>query len=216
MAAADSFKARLNRSIPWIKPLLFIGLLTPMGRWIWSAAHGQLGADPIAFLTHASGSWALYSLFASLAMTPLRKLSGWAGAIRFRRMLGLFAFFYASVHLSVYLILDLGLAVGHLAEDIYKRPYITVGFLAWLLMLPLALTSTQAMMRRLGRRWQRLHRLVYLCAALACLHYWWLVKADWRWPAFFAALYLLLMAARWNRAQSVGKKAALRTEQSPL
>jgi len=196
--SADT-KRRLDRALPWFKVLLYPALLLPLAGWFWAAKHNALGADPIAFLTHASGSWALYCLLASLAMTPLRRLLNWTGPIRCRRLLGLFAFFYASLHLTIYLALDLSFAVAHLWEDIVKRPYVTVGFSAWLLMLPLAITSNRAMIKRLGRRWLLLHRSVYLVGALACLHYWWLVKADWRWPAFFAALYCALMLARLRR-----------------
>jgi sulfoxide reductase heme-binding subunit YedZ len=189
-----------DRRLRWIRLACFVGFCVPLATWIRAAAIDDLGADPIAWLTHQTGSWALYSLFASLAMTPLRRWTGWGGFIRLRRQLGLFAFFYASLHLGTYAVLDLGLDFSHLLEDIARRPYITVGFTAWLLLLPLALTSNRMMMRRLGRRWQQLHRLVYPISALVCLHYLWLVKADLRWPLAFSVLYLVLMAARWPKA----------------
>ncbi len=205
MPISPAAKRRLDMALPASKVVLFVALLAPLASWVWHAMKSRLGADPIAYLTHASGEWALYCLLASLAMTPLRRLMGWSGPIRYRRMLGLYAFFYASIHLAVYLILDLDFALAHLWQDIVKRPYVTVGFGAWLLMLPLALTSSQRMMKRLGRRWQVLHRTVYIVGGLACLHYWWLVKADWRWPAFFAAIYLALMLARLARVALLTK-----------
>ena len=135
-------------------------------------------------------------LLATLAITPLRKLSGWNKIIRYRRMLGLFAFFYISTHLSIYLVIDLGGFWSQLLSEIIKRPYITVGFAAWLLLIPLAITSTKAMMRRLGRRWQQLHRLVYVAALLGVLHFMWLVKADKREPAIYLAILIVLMLWR--------------------
>lgn len=178
------------------KPAVFLACLLPLAWLAWDAWHGTLGADPVAQLEHRSGDWALRLLLATLAITPLRRISGWQHALRFRRMLGLFAFFYASVHLLIYAIVDLGGYWSQLFIDIAKRPYITVGFVAWLAMVPLAATSTRAMMRRLKRRWQVLHRLVYLSALCACLHFLWLVKADLREPSIYLALFAMLMLAR--------------------
>ena len=190
--------------VVWIKCALWPLLLAPALRLVWlmflvqsGREPNALGADPIAYLTHQTGDWAAYCLGASLAMTPLRRLSGWAPWIRLRRLLGLFAFFYASLHLGVYAALDLGFDLSHLWADIVKRPYITVGFSAWLLLLPLAITSTRGMMRRLGRRWGQLHRAVYLIGVLVLLHYAWLVKADLTWPIIFAAVFAVLMVLRW-------------------
>lgn len=140
-------------------------------------------------------------------MTPLRRLLGHPWPLRFRRMLGLYACFYASLHLLVYVLLDLGAYWGQLGEDLLERPFITAGFAAWLLMLPLAATSTRRSMRRLGRRWTLLHRLIYATGVLAVVHFWWQVKADWREPALYALILLGLYAARWRRARSA------RTEQ---
>ena len=182
-----------------LKPLVFVLCLVPLAHLVWDAVHGTLGPDPVAQLEHRSGDWALRFLLATLAITPLRRLSGWHKAIRFRRMLGLFAFFYVSAHLAIYLAIDLGGFWSQLLGEIVKRPYITVGFAAWLLLIPLALTSTQKMMRRLGRRWQPLHRLAYLIALLGVLHYFWLVKADHREPALYLATWALLMLLRWPR-----------------
>lgn len=161
----------------------------------------------MAELTRSSGEWALWLLLGCLAMTPLRRLLGRPWPIRFRRMLGLYAFFYASLHLAVYLVLDLGGYWAQIGDDLLKRPFITVGFAAWLLMLPLAATSTRVAMRRLGRRWGQLHRSVYAVGVLAVLHFWWQVKADWREPAAYAALLVLMFALRVWKGRSGGSAA---------
>jgi sulfoxide reductase heme-binding subunit YedZ len=179
-----------------VKPAVFALALLPFALIVWDAAHDQLGTDPVAQLEHRSGDWTLRLLLLTLAITPLRRLTGYAALLRLRRMLGLFAFFYACVHLATYLVVDLGGYWSQLLSEIAKRPYMTVGFSAWLLLLPLALTSTRAMMRRLGRNWQRLHRLVYPAALLACLHFLWLVKADRREPLLYLAAFAALMLAR--------------------
>lgn len=158
------------------KPFVFALCLLPALLLGWDAWRGQLGPDPVAGLEHVSGTWALRLLLATLAMTPLRIATGWSGAIRFRRMLGLFTFFYATLHLTIYVVVDLGGFWSQLFGEIAKKPYITVGFLAWLLLIPLAATSTKAMMRRLGRNWSRLHLLIYPIGILALLHYLWQVK----------------------------------------
>lgn len=161
-----------------------------------------LGADPVQFITHGTGDWALRFLLASLAMTPLRRMSGRPWPIRFRRLLGLYAFFYACLHLATYLVLDLGGYWPQIFADIAKRPYITVGFSAWLLLLPLAVTSTRGWIRRLGRRWGQLHKVVYVAAVLGVLHFVWLVKSDLREPLIYAAVLALLLGARvwwWTR-----------------
>ncbi len=155
-----------------------------------------LGADPVAAITHGTGDWALRFLLLSLAMTPLRRLSGQSWPIRFRRLVGLYAFFYACLHLATYLVLDLGGFWTQIFADIAKRPYITVGFSAWLLLLPLAVTSTRGWIRRLGRRWGQLHKAVYAAAALAVLHFLWLVKSDLREPLVYAGVLALLLGVR--------------------
>jgi sulfoxide reductase heme-binding subunit YedZ len=170
--------------------------LSPLAAMVHGALNDGLGADPVAALTHATGDWALRLLLLSLAMTPLRRLTGQPWPIRFRRLVGLYAFFYACLHLSVYLVLDLQGFWTQIFEDIAKRPYITVGFSAWLLLLPLALTSTRGWIRRLGRRWGQLHRLVYVAAALAVLHFLWLVKSDLREPLVYAAVLAVLLGLR--------------------
>ena len=186
------------------KPLFFALCLLPLAMIAWDTFADQLGTDPVAQLEHRTGIWALRLLLATLAITPLRRLTGRRELVRFRRMLGLFAFFYASVHLTTYVVVDLGAYWPQLGADIIKRPYITVGFTAWLLLVPLALTSTRAMMRRLGRQWQRLHKLVYPIALLALLHFLWLVKADHREPLVYCAIFVGLMAVRvgWFRAKA--------------
>ncbi len=184
------------------KPLVFLLCLAPALWLIWDALHNTLGSDPVAQLQHRSGDWALRFLLLTLAITPLRRLTGWNKSVRYRRMLGLFAFFYASGHLFVYLVMDLGSQYwSQIFAEIVKRPYITVGFTAWLLLLPLAATSTKAMMKRLGRKWQRLHRLVYLIAPLGILHYLWLVKSDIRQPLLYALAFIVLMVLRLKKNQ---------------
>jgi len=183
----------------WIRAIAHVAALLPATLWLWRALADTLGPDPVAELTHASGIWALRFLLACLAMTPLRHAIGAAWPLRFRRMLGLYAFFYASLHLGIYLVLDLGGFWLQILDDLVGRPFIMVGSLAWLLMLPLALTSTRQAMRRLGKRWVALHRLVYPSAILAVLHFFWLVKADLREPLVHAAVLAALFFARWQR-----------------
>lgn len=178
------------------KPVVFMSCLLPLALGVRDALYGALGPDPVAQIEHRSGDWALRLLLATLAITPLRRLTGWSKWLRYRRMLGLFAFFYVTLHLAAYLIIDLGGYWTQLFADIVKRPYITVGFSAWLMLIPLALTSTASMMRKLGRHWQRLHRLVYPAALLGTLHFLWLVKADIREPASYVGVFVLLMLAR--------------------
>ncbi|MHB8911315.1 MAG: protein-methionine-sulfoxide reductase heme-binding subunit MsrQ [Lysobacter sp.] len=160
---------------------------------------GALGADPVAEIEHRLGLWALRLLLITLAVTPLRQLTGQSALVKFRRMLGLYAFFYATLHFSAYVVLDLRGYWTQIFEEIAKRPYITVGFTAWLLLVPLAITSTQAAIRRLGRNWARLHRLVYAIAMLAVLHFWWLVKSDVREPLLYAVILTVLLAWRLGR-----------------
>jgi sulfoxide reductase heme-binding subunit YedZ len=178
------------------KPFVFALCLAPLALLVWDTLHDQLGTDPVAQLEHRTGIWALRLLLATLAITPLRRITHQAGLVRYRRMLGVFAFFYACVHMTTYLVVDLGGYWSQLLTEIAKRPYMTVGFSAWLLLVPLAVTSTRGMMRRLGRRWGILHRLVYPAALLAVLHFLWLVKADHREPLLYLAVFTVLMLAR--------------------
>jgi len=182
--------------ISWLKPLVFLLCLIPFGQLAYNAYTGDLGVNPIETITRFTGSWALIFLLGSLAVTPLRRLTRWNELIKFRRMLGLFAFSCASAHFSTYLVLDLFFDWAAIGNDILKRPYVTAGFTAFVLMIPLAITSTAAMIRRLGKRWQQLHRLVYLAAIGGVIHFYWLVKADIRRPAQYGAVLALLLGYR--------------------
>jgi sulfoxide reductase heme-binding subunit YedZ len=179
-----------------IKPLLFALCLVPAGLLGWQFAADELGANPIEAITHGTGEWTLRLLLITLLLTPLKKLSGWYWPVRVRRMLGLFAFFYACLHLGTYLWLDQFFDWHEIWLDILDRPFITVGMLAFVLLVPLALTSSRYAMRRLGRNWKRLHRLAYLIPVLGVLHFWWLVKADILEPAIYAALLGVLLLLR--------------------
>ena len=187
-------------AVRWlIKPAVFAACLLPALRMLAGAfrfAGFSLGADPVAALLHGCGHWALNFLMITLCMTPLRDLSGSALPLRLRRMFGLFVLFYAVLHLFVYLVLDQDGKLGVLWQDIVKRPYITIGMLALLLLLPLAATSTQWAQRRLGRRWTQLHRLVYFIAVLGVCHYWWQVKKDISEPRLYAIGVALLLSYR--------------------
>lgn len=175
---------------------LFALCLLPLARLFILGFGGGLGANPIEFITHSTGTWTLIGLLVTLSITPLRRLTGQSDLIRYRRMLGLFAFFYAVLHFITYIWLDQFFDLAGIAKDIVKRPFITVGFAAFTLLIPLAATSTHAMMRRLGRRWQQLHRLIYLIALLGVIHYLWLVKKDLTQPLIFGGVLVLLLALR--------------------
>jgi sulfoxide reductase heme-binding subunit YedZ len=180
------------------KPLVFLACLVPFMQLAHGAFVGDLGANPLELVTNVTGLWGLRFLLLTLAISPLRRVSGWNWLQRFRRMLGLFVFFYISLHFLTWVWLDQQLDWSKIAADIVKRPYVTLGFTAWLLLVPLAATSTRGMMRRLGRRWQRLHRLVYVAGVLGVLHFIWLVKADLLQPLIYASLLLILLAVRWR------------------
>jgi sulfoxide reductase heme-binding subunit YedZ len=175
---------------------LFLLCLLPFLKLSWDAARGDLTANPIENLTHRTGFWALTLLLVTLSVTPIRRLTGWNRVIQYRRMIGLFAFFYACLHVAIYFGLDQLLSFEFILEDIAERPYITVGFTAWLLLIPLAITSTRGWIRRLGKRWQTLHRLIYVSATLGVLHFLWLVKADVRQPLIYAAVLGVLFLLR--------------------
>lgn len=206
----------------WCKPLLWLACLLPLlgqGMQLALALHADAGlnlpvllplaqllqlrpaVNPVEHILRDSGLWALRLLCLTLCLTPLRRWTGWTGWIRLRRLLGLFAFFYASLHLALYVGLEQSLDLGAVLRDVLKRPFITAGMVAFVLLLPLAATSTQAAMRRLGRRWQQLHRLVYLILPVAVLHFWWMVKRDISEPALYAGLTAILLGLRlyWAR-----------------
>jgi methionine sulfoxide reductase heme-binding subunit len=200
---------RSKRVVVALKVLLWIGALSPT---VWlglGAYYGWLGANPIEKLEHVTGMTALIALLATLLVTPLRRIIGWNPVIQLRRPIGLFAFYYVTLHFSIWMGLDLGLDFSFIADEIRKRPYITVGFTGFLLLIPLALTSTKKSIRRLGKRWTTIHRLVYVVPALGVIHYYWSVKADVRIPVLLGAIYATLMLVRipgWMRARA--RKAA--------
>src|SRR6185312_7505557 len=181
----------------WTKVAVFLVCLIPLGTLIWEGFHGGLGANPVEFIEHATGDWTLRFLAITLAVSPLRKIFGQPQLIRFRRMLGLFAFFYGCLHFSMYVGIDQMLNLSDIWKDVLKRRYITVGFTGFVLMIPLALTSTAGWIRRLGgKRWQMLHRAIYLSAIAGVVHYFWLVKSDGRKPLQYAAIVASLLAWR--------------------
>ncbi len=183
--------------LPWLKPGLFVGALAPLLVMVVEAIQGTLGANPIAEVENVLGLAALVLLVASLACTPARRVFGWSWPARIRRMLGLFAFFYISLHFLAYVLVDQSLDGGRIIEDIVKRPFITVGFAALVLLLPLALTSTTASIRRLGfRRWTLLHQLAYVAGVLAVIHFFWRVKIDVSQPLVYAGVLTLLLLIR--------------------
>ena len=192
-----------NRATAWQKPLLFVLALLPFGYLAARLLTDSLGANPVEAITHESGQWALRLLLVTLLVTPLRRLSGIIALVRFRRMLGLFAFFYLMVHFATYAILDAGLDLRYVLDDVIERPYITVGFATLCMLVPLAATSTNAMIRRLGGvRWRRLHRLAYVAGAGGVLHFLWLAKADLREPLIYSTILALLLVARIPRVAS--------------
>ena len=183
-----------------MKPFVFLAALAPFLWLLFRSATGRLSANPIEDITLTTGIWTLRLLLITLAVTPIRRITGWHRIIQYRRMLGLFAFFYATLHLSTYIVLDQGLAFQFILPDIVKRPYITAGMVAFASMLPLAITSTKGWIRRLGRRWQVLHRLVYVSAVAAVVHFLWKVKVAVGEPVYYAAILaaLLLFRVTWR------------------
>lgn len=184
------------RQLAATKAIVFALCLIPLAQLIHGVVTDSLGANPIEAVTRALGDWTLRLLLITLAVTPLRRFTGLNWLLRLRRMLGLFTFFYASLHMLSYVWLDQFFAWKFILKDIVKRPFITVGFAAFVLLVPLAATSTNAMMKRLGRNWQRLHRAVYAIALFGVLHFWWLVKADTREPALYAGILAVLLGLR--------------------
>jgi len=184
-----------------IKPALFVLCLVPLGLFALAVMSGELSADPIKDATLFTGDWTLRLILITLCVTPLRRLLGWVWLIKLRRMLGLYAFFYALLHFTVWFWLDRELQLGEVIEDIIKRPYITVGFTAFIMLIPLAITSNKYSIRRLKQGWQKLHKLVYLIAGLGVLHFLWLVKSDVLEPAIYGVLLIILLGLRawWER-----------------
>lgn len=200
-----------RRWIVALKCIVFPACLVPLGLLVYHGFTNTLGPDPVARITHRTGFWTLYMLLLSLAITPLRRLSAkLAWLIRFRRMLGLFAFFYGTLHLTVWVWLFSNFDLHAMLHDIAKRPYITMGMLGWLLLLPLALTSTQWSIRKLGKRWALLHRLAYGAAIAGVIHYWWIVKSGVHTPWKVTAVLAVLLGARlmWTAMESARKRRA--------
>ena len=193
----------------FIKASVFLLALLPLLRLIALGFQDRLGANPIEFITRSTGEWTLYFLCITLAVTPLRRLSGWNWLVRLRRMLGLFVFFYVCLHFTTFIWFDHFFDLQAMWKDIVKRPFITVGFTAFVLLIPLALTSTNAMVRRLGRRWQTLHRLIYVVAVLGMLHFWWMRagKNNFAQPILMGSIVALLLGFRliywWSAKRAV-------------
>ncbi len=190
----------------WTKVAVFVSCLVPLGILVREGFTAGLGANPVEFIEHATGDWTLRFLAITLAITPFRKLLGLPLLIRYRRMVGLFAFFYGCLHFSTYLIFDQMLSLSEMWQDVMKRRYITLGFTGFMLLVPLAVTSTAGWIRRLGgRRWQRLHQAIYLTAVAGVIHYYWLVKSDVRQPLLYAGIIGVLLAWRlfkWMRERT--------------
>ena len=178
------------------KIAIFFAALIPLARLAWKAFHNDLGANPIEVITHSTGDWTLILILTTLGITPLRKLTKQYWLIGVRRMIGLFAFFYGCLHFTTYIWLDKFFDWHEMIKDVYKRPFITMGFTAFVLMIPLAITSTKGWIRRLGKNWQRLHRVIYFSASAAVIHYIWLVKADLRKPLQYASVLAVLLLYR--------------------
>lgn len=196
------------KKLRWIKVFVFLACLVPVARLAWKAFHDGLGANPIQVITFSTGTWTLVYLLTTLSITPLRRLTGQLWLIQLRRMIGLFAFFYACLHFTTYIWLDKFFDVHEMVKDVAKRPFITAGFTAFVLLIPLAITSTRGMIVRLGgKNWQRLHRLIYVSATAGVVHYIWLVKKDVRVPVIFACVLGTLLLYRivtglWRRIRS--------------
>jgi sulfoxide reductase heme-binding subunit YedZ len=209
--SGPSLKVLSPGAFAWIRGAVFAAALLPLARLFYLGFNEGLGANPAEFVIRSLGTWTLVFLCITLAVTPARRLTGWNWLQRLRRMLGLFAFFYGALHFTTYFWLDQWFDLAAIVKDIVKRPFITVGFAAFLLMIPLALTSTDAMVRRLGRRWGKLHRLVYAVAIAAILHYWWhkAGKNDYSEVGWYAAVVIGLLG--WRLFDRWRKRVAPRT-----
>jgi methionine sulfoxide reductase heme-binding subunit len=211
MSSASQLRSsRVSARPRWLAPakiVVFIAMLFPLARLVLLGVTDGLGANPVEFITRSTGLWTLVYLCITLAITPLRRLTGAAALARFRRMIGLFAFFFAVLHFTTYIWFDKWFDVAAMFKDIGKRPFITVGFAAFVLLVPLAATSPKAMVRKLGRRWQTLHRLIYLIAVLAILHFWWMKagKHDFELPKIYGSIVIVLLGWRlvaWLKARA--------------
>ncbi len=195
----------------WTKVAVFLLCLVPFGELVWRIVKSELGANPVEFIQHATGDWTLRFLVFTLCITPFRKLFKLPDLIRFRRMLGLFAFFYVCLHFLTYLGPDQSFDLSAMWKDVAKRPFITVGFLGFVLLIPMAITSTAGWIRRLGgKRWQMLHRAIYVSAVAGVIHFYWLVKSDVRKPLFYGALVAILLLWR------LGSWFSRRRSQAPV
>ena len=201
-----------NLTLKTLKVVAFAACLLPFGLLAWDGYTDGLGVNPIETITRSTGKWTLTFLLITLAVTPLRRITGRQWLIKFRRMLGLYAFFYVCLHFTTYIWLDQFFDLVEIAKDIPKRPFITVGFASFVSLIPLALTSTSGMVRRLGKRWQQLHRLIYLTAIGGVVHYLWLVKADTRKPLIYGAILTLLLAYRLLTARRLRTASAVQTQ----
>ena len=180
-----------------VKPLLYLAATLPLAWLLFALLTGRVMGDQVKFMQHVTGDTALTCLMLTLTITPLRRTTGWNEIIKLRRLIGLTAFWYACLHLTTYLVFDQSLSMSEITKDIVKHPWVLVGFTAFLCLVPLAVTSTTGWVRRLGgKRWQRLHRLVYVAATAGVLHYFWLVKKDIRWPLMYGVILLLLLGSR--------------------
>ncbi|WP_250484229.1 protein-methionine-sulfoxide reductase heme-binding subunit MsrQ [Caballeronia sp. GaOx3] len=213
--ASDIKGTRASAGVRWVVPakvVVFIAMLFPLARLVLLGVTGGLGANPIEFITRSTGLWTLVYLCITLAITPVRRMTGIAALARFRRMIGLYAFFFAVLHFTTYIWFDKWFDVAAMLKDIGKRPFITVGFAAFVLLIPLAVTSPKVMVRKLGRRWQTLHRAIYLIAALAILHFWWMKagKHDFELPKIYGSIVIVLLGWRviaWLRTRATRRRA---------
>ena len=206
-----------NQIIRWrIKPVLHLLFLCPLSFLVWGFISGTLGANPVEVMTHETGEWALIIVLISLCVTPLARLASAGWLINFRRLIGLYSFFYALLHFLIYLLFDLSLDFGFLLEDVIDRPYITVGFSAFCLLLALAITSVGRLRRAMGAWWSRLHKLVYISAGLAVVHFLWVTKADDREPFLYGSIFVFLMGYRFLRNKKwSGLRNLIKTSRSP-
>ena len=201
-----------KQQIVYVKVVVWLLALLPLARLIWLGTHDNLGANPIEFVEHSTGTWALVFLLVTLSMTPIRLLTGQVWQIQLRRTLGLFMFFYACLHITTYVWLDFALIWDEIVIDVTKHPRILVGFTAFLLTIPLAATSNSYMIKRLKTNWKKLHQLIYLIAILGVVHFWMLVKKDLTDPKYYAVALILLLGIRIYYKYQTRTKATLKAK----